>query len=339
MKEIILSPPLMPYSPSLRGISPPPLPKVEEFDDDPLSSQSIWDRFPSLSPQYIESITQNIETNPSPDKVITKETTFISNLSMELPLTPTSTKKSTIANYEQASLQNFRNLKSSIIPPSPDSPGVDPVQYLTRLENKLFQETFSAESSLRLPLPTLPPNSPKRNTFPMSMFGIYIAEDGLHCNEIPRSMIDSLNDEMKWLPFAKASKNIDAWCEEAEGDWESFVDYTGTNLDAELVVLQRNVRIEDDELLEIWKGDVPVSNNVHNRLEFSDVIDIVRKRKSISRDGRDLDGGTDRGWKRSKWSQRSRMEEFMNSRGQHLDLSDEELSAKFMIRNSHLLHV
>src|SRR5208282_1686151 len=137
----------------------------------------------------------------------------------------------------------------------------------------------------------------------MSMFGIYIAEDGLHCNEIPRSVIDSLNDEMKWLPFTKTSRNIDAWCEEVEGDWELFVDYTGTNFDAELVVLQRNVRIEDDKLLEIWKRDVPVSNNVHNRLEFSDVLDIVRKRKSISRGGRDLDGVTDGGWKRSKWSQ------------------------------------
>src|SRR5208282_5570062 len=130
----------------------------------------------------------------------------------------------------------------------------------------------------------------------MSMFGIYIAEDGLHCNEIPRSVIDSLNDEMKWLPFTKTSRNIDAWCEEVEGDWEAFVDYTGTNLDGELVVLQRNVRMDGEELLEIWKMDIPATTNIHNRLEFGDVLDIVRKRKSTSRDGRDLDvGGTDRG--------------------------------------------
>ena len=337
MNEIILSPPLMPYSPSLRGMSPPPLPDVEEFDNEPLSSQNIWDRFLSLSPQDIESIAQNIEVTPSPNKVTTKESIFISDLRMEVPLTPSSTKKSTVANYEE-SLQNFRNLKSSIIPLSPDSPGNDPLQYLTRLGNELFQETFSAESSLRLPLPTLPPNSPKKNTFPMSMFGIYVAEDGLHCNEIPRSVIDSLNDEMKWLPFTKTSRNIDAWCEEVEGDWEAFVDYTGTNHHGELVVLQRNVGMEDEELLEIWQMDVPAPSNVHNRLEFSDVLDMVRKRKSISCDGRGLEvGGTDHGWKRSKWSQRNRMEEFMNSRGQHLDLGAEEISGKFMIRNSHLL--
>ena len=339
MKEIILSPPLVPYSPSLRGISPPPFPEVEEFDNDPLSSQSIWDRFPSLSPQYIESITQNIDTNPSPKKVITKETTFISNLSMELPLTPVSTKKPTVANYEQESLQNFRNLKSSIIPPSPESPSNDPLQHLICLENELFQETISAESSLRLPLPTLPPNSPKQSMFPISMFGIYIAEDGLHCNEIPRSVIDSLNDQMKWLPLAKTSRNIDAWCEEVEGDWEAFVDYTGTNLDGEMFIHQRNVRIEDEGLLEIYKMDAH-ERNVQNRPEFSDILDIVRKRKSISHDGRDLDvRGTDGGWKRLKWSQQSRMGEFMSSRGQHLDLNGEEISAKFMIRNSRLIIV
>ena len=330
----------MPYSPSLRAISPPSLPEVEEFDNEPLSSQSIWDRFPSLSPQYIDSIAQNIESNLSPNKVTTKETTFISNLRMELPLTPTSAKKSTVAKYEQESPQNFRNLKPTLIPPSPNSPGNDPIQYLSCLENELFQETISAESSLRLPLPTLPPNSPKQNTFPASMFGIYMAKDGLHCNEIPRSVIDSLNDEMKWLPFVKTSKNIDAWCEEVEGDWEEFVDYTGTNLDREMVVLQRTVRMEDEGLLEVWKVNVDVPSNACDRREFSDILDVVRKRKPISRDETDLNaGGTDRGWKRSKWSQQTRMEEFMNSRGKHLGIRDEGISEKFMIRNSHLLHV
>ena len=172
------------------------------------------------------------------------------------------------------------------------------------------------------------------------MFGIYVAKYGLHCNEIPRSVIDSLNDEMKWLPFTKTSRNVDARCEEVEGDWEEFVDYTGTNLGGEMIVLQRNMRMEDEELLEIWKIDVHAPSNVYNGLEFSDVLDIVRKRKSISRNETDLDvGGTGRGWKRSKWSQQYRMEEFMNSRGQHIDLSDEGISAKFMIRNSHLSDV
>src|SRR5205814_9506831 len=128
-------PPLLTYSPSPRSISPPHLADIEPFDNEPLSSQSIWDRFPSLSPQYIESITQNIEKNLSPTKVTNNESSFISNLEMEVPLTPISIKKSTVVEYQQVSYQNFRNLKSSIIPPSPESPNNDHVQYITCLEN------------------------------------------------------------------------------------------------------------------------------------------------------------------------------------------------------------
>lgn len=266
-------------------------------------------------------------------KVVTKETNFISDLKLDIPLTPNSTRKSTV-KYEQESLDNFRNLKSSFIPQTPESPGNNPVHIMNRLENELFQETYSAESSLRLPPPQLPPVSPKQNIFPVSMFGIYIADEGLHCHEIARSVIDSINDEIKWQTFVRPSMTIDRWPEEVEGEWEDFVDYTGSTFEREMVILRRTI-MEDEEVLEMWNGD-PRLPSPDKRKEFLDVLEIVRKRKSIEGHGREAESDIqgDRGWKRSRWSQKNCIREFMQSRGQHFsDFTDEEVPEKVMIRN------
>jgi hypothetical protein len=126
---------------------------------------------------------------------------------------------------------------------------------------------------------------------------------------------------------------MDRWNEEVDGEWECFVDYTKSAIDEE-IILKRIATLEEEELLEIWSRDVsPCSTDSHT--EFIDILEIVGKRKSANEyvEPTDVCSNDDhRNWKRPKWSQRGRMGEFLQSRGQNLPiLSDEEVPEKVMI--------
>jgi hypothetical protein len=330
---------MIPYSPPPESIRGPSLPLVGGFDDEPFSSQTFWDQFPSPSSEDMEVVSENIKLDPSPPKVVTKEINFISNLKMETPLTPISIGKSTI-KYKQEFRHDFPGLQSSVIPQSQESPGSSTSQIIDGVGNKLFQETFSAESSLRLLLPQLPSASPKQNTFPISMFGIYIADEGLHCGGIATSIIDSSHHEVKWQPFTKPSMTINRWSEELEGEWEDFVDYTGRTVDGEILVLAREMRTEEEEALELLINDTALVSTQDKRKEFMDVLEIVKKRKVVYEQNQEKDvkaNGNEGGFKRSRLSQNNRMGEFLQARGHSApDLSGEEVPERILIRMSFL---
>jgi hypothetical protein len=266
-------------------------------------------------------------------KVVNTETNFLSKLKLEVPLTPVSLKKTRpLSDLEQPN--DLRDLGKPLIPLSPRSSDPDPGIKLEQLEQEVFDETFTAESSLRLPVPKLPQHVPNKSIFPPSMFGIFIAEDGLGCENIARSVLDTLNDEMKWHPFiTKKMRTLDTWPEEVEGDWEDFLDYRGLTYESEIIVLRRVVKREEHELLEAW--DFEAANGRQQMIddELVDVLEAVRKRKSEEHEMGPNKYGRDTNPKRSKWSQKNRIAEFMTLRGLEVpDVDEDEISAKVMIR-------
>ena len=236
-----------------------------------------------------------------------------------MPLTPLSEKKSKLGFVEES----IRNVKDSKLPLSPESPLPSTLQL-----DKIFMESVSAESSLRLPVPEIPASSPKKMAFPTTIFGIFVAEEELQCNALPKSIIDSLNDEMKWQPFTKPSKAPDAWPDEVQGDREAFVDYRQLGYDGEITVLDRNRAVhDDDDVLCHW--DVPTKRDIPVE-DFTLLMELVGKRKAH----KDIRPGP----KRAKWSQQSRVKDFMTSRGRDFeDVSDEQVQGKVMIRNFNFL--
>jgi hypothetical protein len=283
----------------------------------------MWDKFSPPSSEFLESL-ENIKPDPSPPKVTMTETEFITKLQV-LPITPVSTKP--ISKFAQELPVTAKelpiSLKGSVNPLSPESP----IRSVLGMEGK-FLETISAESSLRLAIPEIPSSS-RKDTFPSTVFGIFIAEEDLRCDALAKSIIDFLNDEIKWIPFTKASRTMDSWPEEVEGDWETFVDYTGFNYDDETIVLTNTFKIENDEVLDKWE---PHPQTEPLKEDFMELMDLVKKRK-LSQNGRDT------GFKRSKWSQKNRIQDFMASRGREvLETSDDEVAQKIMIRNSFKIH-
>ena len=230
-------------------------------------------------------------------------------------------------------IHNFGKLDISTVPQSPESPGNNRTNFLNSLERAVFQEILSAESSLRLPPPPLPHASPKPYPFPVSMFGIYVAGEGLRCEEITRSIMDSLNEEMKWLPFTRSPRTMDEWNEQVEGDWESYVDYTAIAIDGDLFVLKCNETTKiEEELLETCNMDARL-DKLQPANELLNMVDIVRKRKSATDQSEIVWGNeSEREWKRSHWSQQYRLREFMKVRGKNLNDSDyNEIPAEVMI--------
>jgi hypothetical protein len=329
-REMILSPPLIPYSPlqseyfeSQEEMLPPSL--LVPFDDDIFhSSPRIWNESfsdPFLSPSFPDELKQ--EPDSSPIKVVHAETKFIANLKVETPLTPISTR----SKHFESGVYPFVNTKLTI-PLTPSSPPID----TRRLETKLFNENLTAETSLRLAVPELLSPPSKISTFPISMFAIFMAGDGLGCDGIARSILDQANDEAKWQPFIKPSRTIDFWPEEVEGDWEGYVDYISSNFDDwDMFVLMRNVRMEDDETLEVWRSDeAEFGGREQDQSEFSDILDVVRKRKAVG--GKiHLDAQENRA-KRQKYSQQSRVGEFMTLHGREFnEVSEEEIPRSMML--------
>jgi hypothetical protein len=328
---LILSPPLIPYSPlqseyfeSQEEMLPPSL--LVPFNDDIFhSSPTIWNELfsdPFHLPSFLDKIKQDLDS--SPVKVVHTETKFMANLKVETPLTPVSTR----SKHFEGGVYPFVNTNLTI-PLTPSSPPVD----TRRLEAKLFNENLTAETSLRLAVPELLSPLPRVWTFPFSMFAVFIGEDGLGCDGIAKSILDQANDESKWQPFIMPSRTIDFWSEEVEGDWEGFVDYTGSNFDDwGVFVLMRNVTIEADEILEVWRSDdADLGGREQEQSEFSGILDVVRKRKAVGGETH-LDARQHES-KRQKYSQHSRVGEFMTLHGHKFHrVPNEEIPETMMIR-------
>jgi hypothetical protein len=330
---------LIPYAPSESEyfgaedeILPPP--EIPPFNTDIFhSSPKIWDDSfpdPSDSPSFIDEIFENLD--PSPMKVANTETTFLSTLKIETPLTPVSTRSPQHLKNEGYAFFNTK----LITPLTPSSP-VDLHHF-----DAVLDETLSAETSLRQPVPQIPSATSRTSDFPQSMYAIFMAEDGLRCDGLARSILDATNDEMKWQPFLKPSRTIDQWPEDLEGEWECFVDYTGSNVEWDMVVLSRKCPKESDQLLEIatdgFGDDGLIDDFGDNEVveedgtELMGILDAVRKRKSLV-DGVCHDTRMETDSKRRKSSQQSRIGEFMTLRGHEVnDLSDDETPGMMMLR-------
>lgn len=198
----------------------------------------------------------------------------------------------------------------------------------------MLAETVTAESSLRQRLPALPQSSPKRQTFPVSLFGLYVATEGLSCPDVAQSVIDVLNEQVKWQPLKKTLKSLNFGREEVEGDWEAYFDRSGlTTGEEEMFFKDRGVPIEEEEvLLARWNGAKTVKNDPPGLTE------LVRKRKMEMPAATAGEGGLDvhRTSKRSKWSHRYRIEEYMKVQGLNLEMNYEEFREKLLIRNLHI---
>ena len=223
--------------------------------------------------------------------------------------------------------QDLGNLAPSLRPFSPDSPRSDQLQMRVRLDTLLFGETVSAESSLRQPVPHIPPPSPKKDVFPTSMFSLYIATDGLSCPDIPQSTMDLLNEQVKWQPFTKTLKNLNIGTEEVDGDWVTYIDWSrATSWEDKMIVLERNISVAEEEIpLERWDGTKRGKNDPPCLAE------LVRKRKMEIPGGTSGDGDVDTITKRSKWSQRYRIDDYMRVRGLNLEINEDKIPEKLLI--------
>ena len=338
-----MSPPLMPFSPLL--VETKLSEQVPQLSLDPGSlqfnetifssqnSQELWDQFPSPSPNAIESIINTVDPDPSPSKVIQTQTQLISQLKIPTPLTtPLSRKISTHENHENP-LQALNNVNPPLFPYSPQSQSPGPSETLMRLDSLVFRETISTESSLRQPIPHIPSPPPRKETFPTSMSGLYIAQEGLSCPEIPPSAIDLLNEQVKWQPFTKTLKNLKIDTDDVEGDWEMYVDWSRSNVEEDMAVLHRSVTaLEDEPFLEKWDAE-----EMKGKTDSPGLAELVRKRKM------EKSGGTGREeeseekiTKRSKSSQRNRIEEYMKIQGLRLEISEDETAEKILTRLSPL---
>jgi hypothetical protein len=316
-------------------IHPPSLPAPKFNDEISFSSPFEWDDLSDPSSTYLNELA-SLEKTQSPPKVVDTETNFLSKLKLEVPLTPVSLKKPRPASDLEPP-RNLKDLGKSLLLVSPQSSSFSPGVKLENLERKLFNEIYTAESSLRLPLPQLPPYAPKKVTFPTSMFGVFIADEGLGCELIARSILDTLNDEMKWNPFiTKKMRTLDAWPEEVEGDWEDFVDYRVPGYDSEIYVLRRAARnMEEEEILEPWDFSAAETRRENSNDDLMDVLEAVRKRKAEHHEISLSGHGIGKEPKRSKWSQKDRVAEYMTVRGREIsDFRDEEIPGKLMIRKS-----
>jgi hypothetical protein len=304
-----------------------------QFNETVLSSQNsqeLWDLFLSPSPNAIENIINTVDPDPSPAKVTQSETQLISKLKITPLSTPVS-RKIAARDDDQHPFQALHDLNTPLVLDSPDSQSTDRYQTLMRLDSLACRETISTESSLRQPIPHIPLPTPRKENFPTSISRLYIAQDGLSCPEIPRSELDLLNEQVKWQPFTKNLKNLNIGNEDVEGDWEMYVDWSGSNMEEDMIVLQRRVTaLEEEVFLEKWDGEKK-GNNDSPGLE-----ELVRKRK-MEKSGRPMrdEEFEETLAKRSKWSQRNRIEEYMKIQGLHLEINEDETAEKILTSISH----
>src|SRR5579862_3698516 len=125
---MILSPPLIPYSPprvtydlpELSETHPISVPFPTFNEDIFFSSPFEWDQLSSPADNHIKEIIQGPAVETTPAKVIDTQSNFLASVKMEAPLTPISTKNSYLT-YEE---KPFVGLKPSTPFPSPKSPDV-----------------------------------------------------------------------------------------------------------------------------------------------------------------------------------------------------------------------
>src|SRR5271154_4780662 len=112
-----------------------------------------------------------------------------------------------------------------------------------------------------------------------------------------------------------------------------YVDWSGSNMEEDMIVLQRRVTsLEEEVFLEKWDGEKMKGKN-----DTPGLAELVRKRKmeKSSLPMRDEEFEETLA-KRSKWSQRNRIEEYMKIQGLHLEINEDETAEKILTRISHL---
>ena len=331
LKQLILTPPLLPYTPPLsqedfinEPLNAGPLAPPKFNEDLLLTSENMWDDISSPSSSYLGDLLAPHKL-PSPTSVQNKETEFLSKLKVEPPITSIFTKPSP---FRPQSLHNSEKIGSrQSVAAYPESPSTS-IQEGPTVDKSLFNERVSAESSLRLPVPEVPPFKPTETTYPKTMFGIFVGEEGLQCRPIARSNLDSLNEAMKWQPFTKVSFPNTLWIEEIEGDWESYLDYTKPKPDTEVSLFRRNIDEEEEHLLAPAISLPGIETDRMAGGEFEEVLEIVKKRTSSDMDRQADTSAT----KRLKWSQTDRMEDYMRMRGLHVEHHKQALPERGRIR-------
>jgi len=319
LKQLILTPPLLPYTPPLsqedfinEPLNAGPLAPPKFNEDLLLTSEDMWDDISSPSSSYLGRLLAPHKL-PSPTSVQNKETEFLAKLKAELPITSIFTKPSP---FRPQALHNSEKIVSrQFVTAYPESPSTS-IQEGPTVDKSIFNERVSAESILRLPVPEIPPFKPMETTYPKTMFGIFMGEDGLQCRPIARSILDSLNETMKWQPFTKVSFPKNLWIEEIEGDWESYLDYMKPKSDTEASIFRQNTDEKEEPLLASVISLPGIETDaIMVGTEFEDVLEIVKKRTSSDIDRQAGSSAT----KRLKWSQTDRMEDYMRMRGLHVE--------------------
>ena len=301
------------------------------FDEGaPSSSPDIWDHFSSCSDEYLQTIVQDLGKCSAVNAGRTNNPVF--NVRFEEPLTPGSSKNPS-TNHKEEQGGSLSKLKSSFDHLSPESPDTSSSKLLNYFQMTFLQELVSMESSLRLPLPELPLQPPTKDEFPRSMFGIFVADEGLRCDGITRSSIDILNEEMKWQPFAKLASLKDCWHEKIDEEWESYVEDARETGETQILILIRELRVDDEEICAKPDFRVLLASNQGESEDYLDILELVRKRKVCDQGESvvNIDKYENKGSKRMR-THTSRIEQFMTSRGREFqDIHDEESHQRIVL--------
>ena len=119
--------------------------------------------------------------------------------------------------------------------------------------------------------------------FPGTMFEVWIAERGLQCDVIPRSVIDGLNGTVRWAPIKSQKSKFLECCKESleEIDIEAFEQPETTEWKFLMI---RKKRFVEEELISS-RGEREMEMEDVLQVEYSSppqietVGEIIRKRK------------------------------------------------------------
>lgn len=240
------------------------------------------------------------------------------DLKLETPLTPLSIRKPPTQDYSKKPPSSFPRLKQL----SPSPPPV--TKAITR---KLFKEEISPEMMLRVNVPTIPPSEVTRKTmFPGTMFEIWIAERGLQCDVIPRSVIDGLNGTVRWAPIKSQKTKFLECCKEILEEIDIEVLVEPQSREWKFLMTRKEIFVEEELIPPRGEREVEMEDVVQVQYSSPPQIDtvgeIIRKRKFQG-----IPLGVRENEKRSRYSgygQMNRVCEYMVLQGRALPTIEEE---------------